>query len=145
MSRCFGFSSNLKLCKRQGSWWFFCHDHKRQWLIWISFVVFTMGGGGASILGVIKSTPDLAIAEQINNVSPLVVESVINNELVGKEHIVFALPIIDHSLSVHFPILIRNTTATRISNIAITLILNSKYIHTFPARNGNKARDFRES
>lgn len=136
MSRCFGFSSNLKLCKRQGSWWFFCHDHKRQWLIWISFVVFTMGGGGASIFGVIKSTPD---AERITNASPLVIESVINNELVGEERIVFALPVIDHSLSVHFPILIKNTTITRIQNIAITLILNSKYIHSFPARKGNKA------
>lgn len=50
MGRCWGIITNLRRCRRKGDWLLFCHDHKRQWLIWVSFLVFTVGGGLASIV-----------------------------------------------------------------------------------------------
>jgi hypothetical protein len=49
MRRCFALTRNLNRCGRTGGWSFFCHEHRRQPLIWSSFVLFTVLAGIASI------------------------------------------------------------------------------------------------
>jgi hypothetical protein len=56
--KCLGLTRNLRRCNRQGSWRFFCHDHSKQPLIWLGFLIFTVGGGTASILSYIRRGPD---------------------------------------------------------------------------------------
>jgi hypothetical protein len=51
--RCLGLASGLRRCNRQGDWRFFCHDHAKQPLVWLCFLLFTVGGGTASILSYI--------------------------------------------------------------------------------------------
>jgi hypothetical protein len=58
--RCLGRTSNLHRCQREGDWRFFCHDHKRQPLIWLFTFIFTVLGGTASIYSVLApSTPPI--------------------------------------------------------------------------------------
>ena len=47
--RCWGLTNNLRRCGRLGNWNFFCKDHRLQPLVWLVFVVCTVGGGLASI------------------------------------------------------------------------------------------------
>lgn len=67
MRKCRGFTSNLRGCAREGDWLIFCHDHKYQWILWLSFLVFTVGGGTASILGYIDSDNSQVISEDTSN------------------------------------------------------------------------------
>jgi len=47
--RCFGITINLHRCSRVGNWTFFCQEHKKQPIVWFSFLVFTVIAGIASI------------------------------------------------------------------------------------------------
>ena len=49
MRRCFGINRNFHRCSRKGKWRFFCSDHSRQPLIWLSFLLFTVLGSIASM------------------------------------------------------------------------------------------------
>lgn len=49
MRRCFGVTRNLNLCGRIGDWRFFCSEHRRQPLVWLFGIVFTVLAGIASI------------------------------------------------------------------------------------------------
>src|SRR4051794_25740048 len=49
MQRCLGITRNLHRCGRVGNWRIFCHEHRRQPLVWLSFILFTVVGGIASI------------------------------------------------------------------------------------------------
>lgn len=49
MRRCFGLSRNLRRCSRSGDWRLFCHDHRRQPIVWAAFLVFTVIAGIASM------------------------------------------------------------------------------------------------
>src|SRR3989442_1602772 len=52
MSRCWGVAGiarNLSFCRRQGDWWFFCPEHRRQPLYALFGVVFVLIAGSASI------------------------------------------------------------------------------------------------
>lgn len=51
-----GITRNLHRCSRKGEWRFFCNDHKKQPLIWLSFILFTALGGAASIYSVLFSS-----------------------------------------------------------------------------------------
>jgi hypothetical protein len=50
MAKCFGLTKNLNRCGRVGSWKLFCHEHKKQPVVWLAFLTFTAVGGTASIL-----------------------------------------------------------------------------------------------
>jgi len=45
MRRCFGITRNLNLCNRSGEWLLFCPEHKKQPLIWLFILIFTIGTG----------------------------------------------------------------------------------------------------
>jgi len=45
MRRCWGLTRNLSRCSRTGDWLFFCSEHKRKPIIWVSYIVFTIGVG----------------------------------------------------------------------------------------------------
>jgi hypothetical protein len=47
--KCHGRKSNLHRCRRTGDWLLFCEDHSRQWVSWLSVLVFTIIAGTASI------------------------------------------------------------------------------------------------
>jgi hypothetical protein len=49
MQHCFGITRTLHRCSRTGNWRFFCNDHRRQPLVWTSFLVFTVVAGLSSI------------------------------------------------------------------------------------------------
>jgi len=49
LGRCFGITRNVRRCGRFGGWRFFCDDHRFQPLIWLSFLIFTVVAGTASI------------------------------------------------------------------------------------------------
>ena len=53
--RCFGITRNLNRCSRTGNWLLFCEEHSRQWIGWLFFLIFTVGGGTASIYGVLPA------------------------------------------------------------------------------------------
>ena len=57
MGRCWGLTRNLNRCHREGPWWLFCGEHRRQWISWSAFIVFTVGGGTASILSYCAPPP----------------------------------------------------------------------------------------
>jgi hypothetical protein len=48
-SRCWRLTANLGRCARRGDWRLFCADHRRQWLLWLSFFVFTAVAGSLQI------------------------------------------------------------------------------------------------
>lgn len=54
--RCLGITRNFHRCSRNGEWRFFCNDHKKQPLIWLSFLIFTVLGSIASIYSVFFSS-----------------------------------------------------------------------------------------
>lgn len=56
MRRCLGITRNLTRCNRQGEWPLFCPEHRRQPLVWLSFIIFTVIGGIASIYSVFQPT-----------------------------------------------------------------------------------------
>lgn len=49
MRQCFGITRNLTRCNRVGNWKLFCLEHQRQPLVWLSFIIFTVAAGIASI------------------------------------------------------------------------------------------------
>jgi hypothetical protein len=49
MQHCFGITRTLRRCSRTGNWRFFCDDHRRQPLVWASFLIFTVVAGLSSI------------------------------------------------------------------------------------------------
>lgn len=49
LRRCIGRTRNLRRCGRLGDWRFLCDDHRFQPLVWLTFLIFTVGAGGASI------------------------------------------------------------------------------------------------
>jgi hypothetical protein len=52
--QCYGITKNLNRCGRTGSWRFFCNDHKRQPLMWLSTLLFTVIAGSLSIYSGLK-------------------------------------------------------------------------------------------
>lgn len=88
--RCFGIKDNLRRCSRTGDWSFFCHDHKRQPIVWMFGFIFTVIGGSASIYSVIESKAEVTTTyEQVPAMSeveslPLSLRGVINkNNLIS--------------------------------------------------------------
>jgi hypothetical protein len=49
MRRCLAITRSLNQCGRLGPWRFFCPEHKRQPVVWLSFLVFTVFAGIASM------------------------------------------------------------------------------------------------
>lgn len=64
MNRCWGRNRNLDRCARRGEWKFLCGEHQNQWMIGLIFVVFTIGGGSASLYSVFRD----------NSQSPIIVQ-----------------------------------------------------------------------
>ena len=62
--RCFGLTKNLNRCQRRGDWRFFCPEHTKQPIVWIVFLVFTIGAGSASIISYLK---ERSFQDQIHN------------------------------------------------------------------------------
>ena len=51
ISRCLGITRNLHRCKRaRNEWSLFCSEHSRQWLVWVSFIIFTVMAGTIQIV-----------------------------------------------------------------------------------------------
>ncbi len=63
MRRCLGRTRNLTRCNRTGDWKFFCAEHRWQPFVWVTFFIFTIIGGGASIYSVLRSSPNPARTE----------------------------------------------------------------------------------
>jgi hypothetical protein len=42
-NRCWGLTRDLRFCQRLGEWRFFCGDHRRQPMTWLSFLVLSVG------------------------------------------------------------------------------------------------------
>lgn len=120
-----------------------------KWLIWllrkdtwveqpvIALVatIIVVCAAGSGVYGIFKLMPKARAAPP-----PLILESIGNSSLEGKDegHIAFALPFIDHPSSVNLPLIVRNTGASRLSNVTITLVLDSAYAHVLPAVKANK-------
>lgn len=66
--RCWGRLANLHRCGRKGDWRFFCEDHERQWIIFIFFLIFTVGGGTASIYAVFFDHPETSVQREYQDV-----------------------------------------------------------------------------
>jgi len=49
LRQCFGRTRTFRRCGRRGNWKFFCDDHRLQPIVLVSFLVFTVGAGVASI------------------------------------------------------------------------------------------------
>jgi len=49
LTQCWGRTRNLRRCGRLDEWKLFCNDHRFQPIIWLIFLVCTVGGGVASI------------------------------------------------------------------------------------------------
>ncbi len=49
VKQCWGLKRNLTRCQRTGDWRLFCDEHKRQPLVWLFTLVFTVIAGSASI------------------------------------------------------------------------------------------------
>jgi hypothetical protein len=62
-NRCFGIVRNYHLCKRKGDWRLFCHDHNRQWIGWLVFLIFTIFAG---IVTIYTGTPQIFKDETIH-------------------------------------------------------------------------------
>jgi hypothetical protein len=48
-NRCWGLVRNLHRCGRVGEWRLFCHEHRRQPIVWLFVLIFTVVAGIASI------------------------------------------------------------------------------------------------
>jgi hypothetical protein len=48
LHRCWGRTQTLRRCGRYGQWRLFCADHRWQWVVALSFALFTVGGALAS-------------------------------------------------------------------------------------------------
>jgi hypothetical protein len=57
MKRCWGRTKSLNRCGRIGDWRFFCHEHKKQPIIWLFVLIFTVIAGTASILSYLSKSP----------------------------------------------------------------------------------------
>ncbi len=57
--------------QRKGNWRFFCPEHSKQPIVWIVFLVFTIGAGTASIVSYLSEKP---IQNQIHENYKLTVE-----------------------------------------------------------------------
>lgn len=59
MKCCLGITRNLNRCNRIGDWKFFCAEHRLQPVVWVTFIIFTVIAGGASIYSALRpsSTP----------------------------------------------------------------------------------------
>jgi len=69
--RCLGINRNLHRCNRSVEGRLFCYDHRRQPIVWIFFVVFTVIAGSASIYSafqgaIVSKGDDKLIRENIN-------------------------------------------------------------------------------
>ncbi len=90
MNRCYGYTKNLQRCSRNGEWRFFCHEHKRQPVIWIFTLIFTILAGSTSIYSVfwgdIKRDLDPQIGQmkvdekKTNKKTPLSLSAVVDSE-----------------------------------------------------------------
>lgn len=58
MGRCWGLNRNLRRCGRVIEAEHFCHDHRRQPLIWASFLLFTVLAGSASIYSALRPSKE---------------------------------------------------------------------------------------
>jgi hypothetical protein len=56
--RCLALTKNLNRCSRQATRWGFCQEHKKQPLVWLTFAVFTVLSGIASIHPYLSDTID---------------------------------------------------------------------------------------
>lgn len=54
MQRCWAITRNLQFCGRRGNWWLFCGEHRRQPLVWVFVLTFTVLAGTASILSYVE-------------------------------------------------------------------------------------------
>ena len=54
MRQCCGITRNLNRCNRIGEWKFFCREHRRQPLVWLVFIIFTVSAGAASIYSALQ-------------------------------------------------------------------------------------------
>lgn len=59
--RCFGLTKNLNRCQRRGDWLFFCPEHRKQPIAWVTFFVFTVIAGTASIYSVLRPQPKASV------------------------------------------------------------------------------------
>jgi hypothetical protein len=56
LNRCLGITRNLQRCRRVGNWRMFCAEHRRQPIVWVTFIIFTIIAGSASIYAVLFPT-----------------------------------------------------------------------------------------
>jgi hypothetical protein len=54
LRRCFGITRNLTRCNREGNWKLFCKEHQKQPVVWVTFLVFTVFAGSASIYSALQ-------------------------------------------------------------------------------------------
>lgn len=69
--RCLGINRNLHRCNRSNEGHLFCYDHRRQPIVWICFIVFTVIAGCASIYSAFQGaipdkTSDMSVVENKN-------------------------------------------------------------------------------
>lgn len=67
MSRCRGFTKNWNRCGRHGDWKFFCDEHRKQPIYILFFLIFTVGGGSASIYQCVKSETQIDVSGIFQN------------------------------------------------------------------------------
>ena len=88
MRQCIGRTKNLNRCLRKGHWRWFCPEHKKQPLVWLFGLVFTVIAGSASIYSVVApSGVNSAPSTSVKNpgsvgsaIPPLSLSSVIHKE-----------------------------------------------------------------
>ena len=57
MKRCWAITRSLNRCGRIGPWRLFCPEHRKQPIVWLFVLVFTVLAGTASILGYFSTLP----------------------------------------------------------------------------------------
>ena len=136
--RCLGrkkTTSFRRRCTNDVHWWMpFCWRHRFQLVLALGALI-GVGVGIAGFSGL--SLPDFSRSVAS---SPLALEAIGNSRLEDDEEVcvAFALPFIDHPSCVNLPLVIRNAATKRVSNVAVTLVLNSEYVHVLPAGDANE-------
>lgn len=68
MRQCYGLTRNFHRCGREGDWRWFCPEHRRQPIVWLSFILFTVVAGTASIYSAWFSGESATLREEIGRV-----------------------------------------------------------------------------
>jgi len=135
--RCLGRKKTTRFrrrCTNEVRWWMpFCWRHRFQ----MALAMGTLIGVGVGV-GEFSGLSLRGLSRYMASAS-LIVEAIGNSQLESDEEscVAFSLRFIDRPSIVHLPLVIRNMSSKRVSNVTVNLVLSSDYVHVLPAHDAN--------